>query len=84
MDLNSFDIPVALGFKLFFFRLLLMYCYNQDILFFRTRTRYGEDKEKFTYSLALVFFQCIVNALFAKIGEYVRLDLKRRVTSVGF
>ncbi|KAK3877649.1 hypothetical protein Pcinc_017652 [Petrolisthes cinctipes] len=32
-----------------------------------TRTRYGEDKEKFTYSLALVFFQCIVNAIFAKI-----------------
>lgn len=32
-----------------------------------TRTRYGEEKEKFTYSLALVFFQCIVNAFYAKI-----------------
>lgn len=37
-----------------------------------TRTRYGEDKEKFTYSLALVFFQCIVNAIYAKImGMFV-------------
>ncbi|KAK8396833.1 hypothetical protein O3P69_005065 [Scylla paramamosain] len=37
-----------------------------------TRTRYGEQKEKFTYSLALVFFQCIVNAIYAKImGMFV-------------
>merc|ERR1712183_1167315 len=37
-----------------------------------TRTRYGEEKEKFTYSLALVFFQCIVNAMYAKImGMFV-------------
>ncbi|XP_064115657.1 solute carrier family 35 member B1-like isoform X3 [Macrobrachium nipponense] len=33
----------------------------------RTRTKYGEEKEKFTYSLALVFFQCIVNAVYAKL-----------------
>ncbi|XP_068244159.1 solute carrier family 35 member B1 [Palaemon carinicauda] len=32
-----------------------------------TRTKYGEEKEKFTYSLALVFFQCIVNAFYAKL-----------------
>ncbi|XP_076067912.1 solute carrier family 35 member B1 homolog meigo isoform X1 [Oratosquilla oratoria] len=32
-----------------------------------TRTRYGEEKEKYTYSLALVFSQCIVNAIYAKI-----------------
>ncbi|MPC16760.1 Solute carrier family 35 member B1 [Portunus trituberculatus] len=37
-----------------------------------TRTRYGEEKEKFTYSLALVFFQCIVNAIYAKLmGMFV-------------
>ncbi|XP_071520565.1 solute carrier family 35 member B1 [Panulirus ornatus] len=37
-----------------------------------TRTKYGEEKEKFTYSLALVFFQCIVNAIYAKImGKFV-------------
>ncbi|KAK7065423.1 hypothetical protein SK128_018591 [Halocaridina rubra] len=37
-----------------------------------TRTKYGEKKEKFTYSLALVFFQCIINAIYAKImGKFV-------------
>ncbi|XP_047477571.1 solute carrier family 35 member B1-like [Penaeus chinensis] len=39
-----------------------------------TRTRYGEEKEKFTYSLALVFCQCIVNAIYAKIMGKFFLD----------
>ncbi|XP_053639218.2 solute carrier family 35 member B1 [Cherax quadricarinatus] len=39
-----------------------------------TRTRYGEEKEKFTYSLALVFFQCIINAIYAKIMGKFALD----------
>jgi len=36
-----------------------------------TKGKYGEGdtKEKFTYSQELVFFQCLVNALFAYIGE---------------
>jgi len=32
-----------------------------------TRSKYGENKETFKFSLALVFFQCIVNAIYAKL-----------------
>ncbi|KAA0200199.1 hypothetical protein HAZT_HAZT001260 [Hyalella azteca] len=53
---------------------LLLYASAIFILYFYygilqeriTRTQYGENKEKFIYSLALVFFQCIVNAFYAK------------------
>lgn len=31
-----------------------------------TRGQYGEEKEAFTYTLSLVFVQCIINTLFAK------------------
>ena len=44
-------------------------------LFFRTRTPYGEKKEKFVYALSLVFVQCIVNALFAEAGKLIRVNL---------
>ena len=35
--------------------------------FFRTRGKYGEgsSEERFTYTLALVFVQCVVNYLYA-------------------
>lgn len=38
--------------------------------FNRTKGKYGEGEkaEKFKYTLALVFVQCIINALAAKIG----------------
>lgn len=29
----------------------------------------GEKKDKFTFTLALVFVQCIINALFSKLGK---------------
>jgi len=32
-----------------------------------TRGKYGETNEKFTHTIALVFCQCVVNAIFAKI-----------------
>lgn len=32
-----------------------------------TRGKYGETNEKFTHTIALVFSQCVINALFAKI-----------------
>ncbi|XP_023236209.1 solute carrier family 35 member B1-like [Centruroides sculpturatus] len=32
-----------------------------------TRSKYGEEDEKFTFTLTLVCFQCIINAIFAKI-----------------
>lgn len=32
-----------------------------------TRGTYGENGEKFTYSLSLVFVQCVVNYVFARI-----------------
>lgn len=50
--------------------------YANIFIFFRTRTRYGEEKEKFKYSLALVFFQCIINAIYAKISKYKALMFK--------
>ena len=39
-------------------------------MFFRTKANYGEEKEKFIYALSLVFIQCIVNAAFAKAGNF--------------
>lgn len=39
-------------------------------MFFRTKANYGEEKEKFVYALSLVFIQCIVNAVFAKAGNF--------------
>lgn len=40
------------------------------LYFDRTKGKYGEGEkaEKFKYTLALVFVQCIINALAAKIG----------------
>ena len=40
-----------------------------DILNFSTKAKYGDEGEKFHYTLSLVFIQCIVNALFARIGK---------------
>lgn len=44
-----------------------MYCVY---IFYRTKGKYGEGEkaEKFKYTLALVFVQCIINAIAAKIG----------------
>lgn len=36
-----------------------------------TKAKYGEEGEKFHYTLALVFIQCIINALFAKLGMQI-------------
>lgn len=38
----------------------------------RTRGKYGEGakQETFTFALTLVFIQCVINAMFAKICEY--------------
>ena len=45
----------------------------------RTRGKYGEGakQEKFTFVLTLVFIQCVINALFAKIREYRDSNLLR-------
>ena len=34
-----------------------------------TRGTFGETKERFTYSQCLVFLQCVVNAIFAKVSQ---------------
>ncbi len=31
-----------------------------------TRSKYGENKERFTYTYCLVFFQCIANTIVSK------------------
>ena len=36
-------------------------------VYFRTRGKYGEEEERFTYSLALVFCLCLGNYIYAKI-----------------
>lgn len=36
---------------------------------FSTKGRYGNEGERFTYTLALVFVQCLVNMAFAQGGE---------------
>ncbi|XP_076456133.1 solute carrier family 35 member B1-like [Babylonia areolata] len=36
-----------------------------------TKAKYGNEGEKFHYTLSLVFVQCIINAFFAKIGMVV-------------
>ena len=43
----------------------------------RTRGKYGEGakQETFTFPLTLVFNQCVVNAVFAKICEYLDNNL---------
>ena len=42
-----------------------------SFFFHRTKGKYGEgDKsEKFTFTLSLVFVQCIINAIYARLGE---------------
>lgn len=51
-------------------------------IFFRTRGNYvHEDQaEKFTYTFSLVFFQCIINALFAKACKYFNASILSPVT----
>jgi len=46
----------------------LVYGFLQENI---TKSTYGEAKERFVYTLALVFVQCIVNALFAKTAQAV-------------
>ena len=43
-----------------------MFCFVFTIEKYRTRGSYGEEKEKFTYSTALVFSFCVANFLYAK------------------
>jgi len=38
---------------------------------FSTQSRYGPNGERFSYTLAMVFIQCVVNAIFAKLGTYL-------------
>lgn len=43
----------------------------------RTRGKFGEGakQETFTYALTLVFIQCVINAVFAKICKYLDSNL---------
>jgi len=38
---------------------------------FSTQSHYGPNGDRFTYTLAMVFIQCVVNAIFAKIGKHL-------------
>ncbi len=40
------------------------------LFIFRIKGKYGQDGDKFTYTCALVFLQCIINACFAKVGKF--------------
>jgi UDP-galactose transporter B1 len=50
----------ALGILVFYF----IFGLEQEKI---TKSKYGEHKEKFTYTQALVFVQCVVNAIFARL-----------------
>ena len=39
------------------------------VVCFRTKGKYGDDGDKFTFTMALLFFQCIINAAFAQMGK---------------
>lgn len=55
--------------------ILLLFSPHHFIL--RTRGKYGEGakQETFTFALTLVFIQCVINAVFAKICEYLSSNL---------
>ncbi|XP_064115656.1 solute carrier family 35 member B1-like isoform X2 [Macrobrachium nipponense] len=61
------EVNQKLKFFLYAGGIFFLYFYYGILQESITRTKYGEEKEKFTYSLALVFFQCIVNAVYAKL-----------------
>ncbi|KAL8569821.1 hypothetical protein ACOMHN_006547 [Nucella lapillus] len=47
-----------------------------------TKAKYGDKGEKFHYTLSLVFVQCIINALFAKIGMVASKEHNRTPRSL--
>lgn len=61
--------PMGSSVKLLFYALGIFVCYfyygilQEEI----TKTQYGPKKEKFVYAQSLLFFSCIMNAVFAKI-----------------
>jgi len=58
---QRFKFPIYAG------GIFILYFYYGILQESITRASYGEDKEQFKYSLALVFFQCCINALYAKL-----------------
>ncbi|EDO49094.1 predicted protein [Nematostella vectensis] len=71
-------------FLICFLGIFLSYFYYGVIQEKITRTKYGEEKEPFTYALCLVFVQCIVNALFAKLVIKFTYDKKEAKDSTPF
>uniref|UniRef100_A0A6I8NMP6 Solute carrier family 35 member B1 n=1 Tax=Ornithorhynchus anatinus TaxID=9258 RepID=A0A6I8NMP6_ORNAN len=63
------QLPARLRLPLCFLGVFVCYFYYGILQEKITRGRYGEgpDKEKFTFALTLVFIQCVINAMFAKI-----------------
>lgn len=53
-------------FVMCFFGIFFAYLFYGIIQELVTKEKYGENKEKFTYTYCLVFFQCIFSALFSK------------------
>lgn len=50
-----------------------------SVFFFRTKGKYGsgENEERFTYTMALIFVQCIINAICARGGNYIKINSHR-------
>ena len=68
MDACTIIMTSSRRFKLLFCAVGIFVCYFyfgmlQEKI---TRGQYGDDGEKFTYMFSLVFFQCLINYLFAK------------------
>uniref|UniRef100_A0A7N4PIL4 Solute carrier family 35 member B1 n=1 Tax=Sarcophilus harrisii TaxID=9305 RepID=A0A7N4PIL4_SARHA len=62
-------VPDRLRLPLCFFGVFICYFYYGILQEKITRGKYGEGakQEKFTFALTLVFIQCVINAVFAKI-----------------
>ena len=61
---------------------LFMFCYSY-VSVFSTQGRYGPNGERYSYTLAMVFIQCIVNAIFARLGTYLCIIMLTKLCTVG-
>lgn len=66
-------VPDRLRLPLCFLGVFVCYFYYGILQEKITRGKYGEGpkQETFTFALTLVFIQCVINAMFAKICEYL-------------
>ncbi|XP_037005864.1 solute carrier family 35 member B1 isoform X2 [Artibeus jamaicensis] len=80
MAASSSLVPDRLRLPLCFFGVFVCYFYYGILQEKITRGKYGEGakQEKFTFALTLVFIQCVINAVFAKIFMLLGVTLLKK------